>query len=179
MLNYEFDWSVLWREPYGELMLRGIFTTIHLPLCGGLFLTFQLAVITQAGGFLLGVILGLARLSSRKWIFVPATLYVNLFRSLPLILVIFWFYFLVPLLIGRSLGDFLSAVIAFVAFESAYFAEIIRGGIQSVPAGQMEAGFSTGLYYHQVMLYVILPQAVRNMIPPHRHARCDHLPGHF
>ena len=129
-------------------------------------LTFQLAVISMVGGLLLGIILGLARLSSRKWIFVPATLYVNLFRSLPLLLVIFWFYFLAPLIIGRPLGDFLSVIIAFIAFEAAYFAEIVRGGIQSIPRGQMEAGYSVGLRYHQIMLYIVLPQALRNMIPP-------------
>jgi glutamate/aspartate transport system permease protein len=134
-------------------------------LCGGLVLTFQQAAITMAGGFLLGALLGMGRLSSRKWIVVPATLYVNLFRSLPLILVIFWFYFLVPILMGRSFGDFLSAVIAFIAFEAAYFAEIVRGGIQSIPKGQMDAGYSTGLYHHQVMLYIVLPQAFRNMFP--------------
>jgi glutamate/aspartate transport system permease protein len=135
-------------------------------LLGGLCLTFQLAAISVAGGFVLGTILGIGRLSSKPWLFLPATLYVNLFRSLPLILVIFWFYFLVPILIGRPLGDYLSALIAFVAFEAAYFAEIVRGGIQSVPTGQMEAGYSTGLHYHHIMLYVILPQAFRNMFPP-------------
>jgi glutamate/aspartate transport system permease protein len=135
-------------------------------LCGGLVLTFQLAVISMVGGFLLGIILGMARLSERKWIFVPATLYINLFRSLPLLLVIFWFYFLAPFLIGRPLGDFLSVIIAFIAFEAAYFAEIVRGGIQSISKGQMEAGYSVGLRYHQIMLQIILPQALRNMIPP-------------
>ena len=135
-------------------------------LCGGLLLTFQLAAISMVGGFLLGIILGLARVSSRKWIFVPATLYVNLFRSLPLLLVIFWFYFLAPFLIGRPLGDFLSVIIAFIAFEAAYFAEIVRGGIQSIPRGQLEAGYSVGLSYYQIMLHIVLPQALRNMIPP-------------
>jgi glutamate/aspartate transport system permease protein len=135
-------------------------------LFGGLRLTFELAAISVAAGFLLGTILCMGRLSSKPWLFLPATLYVNLFRSLPLILVIFWFYFLVPILIGRPLGDYLSALIGFVAFEAAYFAEIVRGGIQSVPRGQMEAGYSTGLRYHQIMLYVILPQAVKNMVPP-------------
>jgi len=135
-------------------------------LCGGLGLTFQLALISMVGGFLLGIILALARLSSRKWIFVPATLYVNLFRSLPLLLVIFWFYFLAPFLIGRPLGDFLSVIIAFIAFEAAYFAEIVRGGIQSIPRGQLEAGYSVGLRYHQIMFHIVLPQALKNMIPP-------------
>lgn len=146
------DWSVITRN-FGFLW-------------GGLLLSFQLAVIAMGGGFLLGIILGMGRLSSRKWIFVPATLYVNLFRSIPLILVIFWFYFLAPFLVGSNLGDFLSVIIAFVAFEAAYFAEIVRGGIQSIPKGQMEAGYSVGLRYHQIMLHIVLPQALRNMIPP-------------
>jgi len=135
-------------------------------LGGGLVLTFQLAAISITGGFLLGIILGLARTSTRKWIFAPATLYVNLFRSLPLLLVIFWFYFLAPFLIGRSLGDFLSVIIAFIAFEAAYFAEIVRAGIQSIPMGQLEAGYSVGLRYHQIMFHIVLPQALRNMIAP-------------
>ena len=82
------------------------------------------------------------------------------------LLVIFWFYFLAPLIIGRPLGDFLSVIIAFIAFEAAYFAEIVRGGIQSIPRGQLEAGYSLGLRYHQIMLHIVLPQALRNMIPP-------------
>lgn len=133
-------------------------------LCGGLGLTLQLAFISMLGGFLLGTMLALARLSSRQWIYVPATLYVNLFRSLPLLLVIFWFYFLAPYLIGRP--SEISVIIAFIAFEAAYFAEIVRGGIQSIPRGQLEAGYSLGLRYHQIMLHIVLPQALRNMIPP-------------
>ncbi|MBW2145718.1 MAG: amino acid ABC transporter permease [Deltaproteobacteria bacterium] len=135
-------------------------------LLGGLVLTFELAAISLAGGFLLGIILGMARLSSRKWIYYPATIYINLFRSLPLILVIFWFYFMVPFIIGRPLGDFLSAIIAFIAFEASYFAEIVRGGIQSIPHGQVMAGYSTGLNYYETMRFIVLPQALRNMVPP-------------
>ncbi len=135
-------------------------------LLGGLVLTFELAVISLAGGFLLGILMGMARLSSRKWIYYPATIYINLFRSLPLILVIFWFYFMVPLIIGRPLGDFLSAIIAFIAFEASYFAEIVRGGIQSIPRGQVMAGYSTGLSYYETMRFIVLPQALRNMVPP-------------
>lgn len=134
-------------------------------LLGGLVLTFQLAAISLAGGFLLGILMGLGRLSSRKWIYYPATLYINFFRSLPLILVIFWFYFMVPFIIGRPLGDFLSAIVAFISFEAAYFAEIIRAGIQSIPQGQVMAGYSTGLGYYGTMRYIILPQALRNMVP--------------
>jgi len=135
-------------------------------LLGGLVLTFELAAISLIGGFLLGILMGLGRLSSRKWIYYPATLYVNFFRSLPLILVIFWFYFMVPFIIGRPLGDFLSAIIAFIAFEAAYFAEIVRAGIQSIPQGQVMAGYSTGLGYYETMRNIVLPQALKNMVPP-------------
>ncbi len=140
--------------------------TRNLPfLLGGIVLTFKLAAISLAGGFLLGILMGLGRLSSRKWIYYPATLYINFFRSLPLILVIFWFYFMVPFLIGRPLGDFFSAIVAFIAFEAAYFAEIVRAGIQSIPQGQVMAGYSTGLGYYETMRYIVLPQALKNMVP--------------
>jgi glutamate/aspartate transport system permease protein len=132
---------------------------------GGLLTTFQLAIIAISGGLVLGVLVGMARLSSRGYVYYPATVFVNLLRSIPLILVIFWFYFLVPILVGRPLGDFLSASIAFIVFEASYFAEIIRAGIQSIPKGQMQAAYSTGLNYPRTMGYVIVPQAARNMIP--------------
>jgi glutamate/aspartate transport system permease protein len=131
----------------------------------GLVTTFQLAAIAISGGLILGVLVGMARLSIRPYIYYPATAFVNLLRSIPLILVIFWFYFLVPIIAGRPLGDFLSASIAFVVFEASYFAEIIRAGIQSIPKGQMQAAYSTALNYRQMMRYVIIPQALKNMIP--------------
>jgi len=137
---------------------------LHFML-GGLVLTFELAIITVAGGFLFGLILAVGRLSSRAWLYYPATCYVHFFRGLPLILVIFWLYFLSPVLTGRSLEAFYAAIIAFVVFESAYFAEIIRAGIQSIPRGQAKAAYSTGLTPFQCMRHVILPQALRNMIP--------------
>ncbi len=131
----------------------------------GLLTTFELAIIALIGGLALGIVAGLARLSSKRCVYYPAALYVNLLRSIPLILVIFWFYFLVPILAGRPLGDFLSASIAFIVFEASYFAEIIRAGIQSIPKGQMQAAYSTALSYRQVMQHVIVPQALRNMVP--------------
>lgn len=146
-----FDWQVIVR---------------NLPfLMKGLLTTFKLAAVALSGGLLLGILVGMARLSSRSYIYYPATVYVNFLRSLPLILVIFWFYFLVPILMGRPLGDFLSACVAFVVFEASYFAEIIRAGIQSIPEGQLQAAYSTGLNYGQTMRYIIIPQALRNMIP--------------
>ncbi len=134
-------------------------------LLGGLVVTFQLAAIALAGGLFLGIILGLARLSSNRFFYYPATAYIHFFRSQPLILIIFWFYFFVPILFGKPMSAFIAAVIAFIAFEAAYFAEIIRGGIQSIPNGQVQAAYSTGMRYHQVMIHVVLPQALKNMVP--------------
>ncbi|HOI93966.1 MAG TPA: amino acid ABC transporter permease [Syntrophobacter fumaroxidans] len=134
-------------------------------MAGGLVVTFEITAVALAGGLLWGILLGLGRLSRIPWIYHPVTVYVHFFRSQPLILVIFWFYFLVPVMIGKPLGAFVSTLIAFVAFEAAYFAEIVRGGVQSVSGGQAAAGYSCGLRYHQVQLYIILPQALRNMLP--------------
>ncbi|HDR16184.1 MAG TPA: amino acid ABC transporter permease [Desulfobacteraceae bacterium] len=138
----------------------------NLPfLMQGLLTTFQLALVAISGGLLLGILVGMARLSSIKVIYYPATAFVNIMRSLPLILVIFWFYFLVPLIAGRPMGDFFSACVAFVVFEAAYFAEIVRAGIQSISTGQMQAAYSTGFDYQNTMRYIIIPQALRNMVP--------------
>jgi len=134
-------------------------------MAGGLVLTFQLSLITMAGGLLLGIILALARLSSRPWLYYPATFYVHFFRGMPLILVIFWLYFLSPVITGKSLNEFHAAAISFIVFEAAYFAEIIRAGIQSIPRGQSMAAYSSGLTSFQCARHVILPQALRNMIP--------------
>lgn len=117
------------------------------------------------GGIAVGTILALMRLSSFKIFSIFAATYVNLIRSVPLILVIFWFYFLVPLIIGRPIGGFYSALIAFVLFEAAYYSEIIRAGIQSVKSGQVQAGKASGLNYAQIQRHIVLPQAFRNMIP--------------
>lgn len=138
----------------------------NLPfMLGGLVLTFELALITMAGGFMLGTLLAMGRLSSRPWLYYPASLYVHFFRGLPLILLIFWLYFLSPVVTGRSVAAFYAAAISFVVFEAAYFAEIIRAGIQSISRGQAMAAYSTGLTTYQSARYVILPQAVRNMVP--------------
>jgi glutamate/aspartate transport system permease protein len=117
------------------------------------------------GGIAIGTILALMRLSGIKILSIFAATYVNLIRSVPLILVIFWFYFLVPLIIGRPIGGFYSALIAFVIFEAAYYSEIIRAGIQSVKSGQVQAGKASGLNYFHIQAYIVLPQAFRNMIP--------------
>jgi len=131
----------------------------------GMKLTFLLTFLAITGGLFLGVLLALARLSSIKPLSFIASSYVNFFRSMPLILVIFWFYFLVPYIVGRPVGGFYSVLVAFTLFEAAYYCEIMRAGIQSVKKGQMHAGQALGLSYRQNMLYVVLPQAFRNMTP--------------
>lgn len=131
----------------------------------GLQLSLLLTFLAILGGIALGTLLALARLSGIKPLAIVAAAYVNLIRSVPLILVIFWFYFLVPLALGRPIGGFYSALIAFVMFEAAYYSEIMRAGIQSVKRGQVHAGQATGLGYWQIQRFIVLPQAFRNMIP--------------
>jgi glutamate/aspartate transport system permease protein len=131
----------------------------------GFIFSVQLTVIATLGGIALGTVLALMRLSGRKWLEIPAVIYVNGLRSVPLVMVILWFFLLVPLLIGRSIGAELSAIITFIAFEAAYFSEIVRAGIQSIPKGQVHAGQALGMTYGQNMKLVVLPQAFRNMLP--------------
>ena len=127
--------------------------------------TLRLALPAIVLGFVLGTLIGLARLSRRRWLSLPALVYVEFFRGVPLVMVIFWFWFIIPALTGKSLPEFVVALTAFVVFEAAYLAEIVRAGIQSVPRGQVEAATATGLTGAKTMRHVILPQALRNMIP--------------
>jgi glutamate/aspartate transport system permease protein len=138
----------------------------NLPyLWEGLQLSFLLASLAIAGGILFGAMMAVLRMSSIKPIAWLAVGYVNFFRSVPLILVIFWIYFLVPLVLGSATGPFLSAVIAFTLFETAYYCEIIRAGVQSIPKGQIAAGLASGMTRFQAMRYIVMPQAFRNMTP--------------
>ncbi len=139
----------------------------------GMGFTVMLTLLAAVGGLILGTLIALMRLSSIPILPQIAAGYVNFMRSLPLVLVIFWFYFLVPY-IGQwvtgadrpmRVGGFTSALITFVLFEAAYFAEIMRAGIQSIPKGQVAAGYALGLNYRQVMTSIVLPQALRNMLP--------------
>jgi glutamate/aspartate transport system permease protein len=134
-------------------------------LLPGLAFTVELTLVAMVGGIVFGTLLAMMRLSDRAWISGPAAAYVNLMRSIPLVMVILWFFLLIPLLIGRPIGAEWSAFITFTAFESAYYAEIMRAGIQSVSRGQASAGAALGLRYGQSMRLVILPQAFRNMLP--------------
>jgi glutamate/aspartate transport system permease protein len=139
----------------------------------GMTFTLTLTALATFGGIVFGTVLAMMRLGKFKWLANVAATYVNLMRSVPLILVIFWFYFLVPyigaVLTGADrpvqVGAFLSSVITFTMFEAAYYSEIMRAGIQSVSRGQVWAGYAVGLTYGQTMAKIVLPQAFRNMLP--------------
>jgi glutamate/aspartate transport system permease protein len=155
-----FDFDVI-RRSLGFLFLDGMTFTVTL------------TALAMAGGIVFGTLLAMMRLSSHGLLSAPAGAYVNLMRSVPLVLVIFWFYFLVPWiggwLIGASgtvkVGAFMSAAITFTMFEAAYYCEIMRAGIQSIPRGQVWSGYALGLTYWQTMGQIVLPQAFRNMLP--------------
>ena len=134
-------------------------------LLRGLYFSLFLTVVATLGGVFFGTLLALMRLSGKKWLDAPAAVYVNGMRSIPLVMVIRWFFLLVPFVIGRPIGAEISAVITFIAFEAAYFSEIMRAGIQSIPRGQVFAGQAMGMTYKQNMTLVVLPQAFRNMLP--------------
>jgi len=131
----------------------------------GFIFSVQLTVVAMIGGIALGTAIALMRLSGKKWLVMPAAVYVNTLRSIPLVMVILWFFLLIPLLIGRPLGAELSAMVTFTVFEAAYYSEIMRAGIQSVPSGQVSAGYAVGMTYAQCMKLIVLPQAFRNMLP--------------
>ncbi|KMN37561.1 amino acid ABC transporter permease [Chromobacterium sp. LK1] len=137
----------------------------------GMQLTLKLLVMAVLGGVVLGTLLALARLSDHRVLAPLAKFYVNYFRSIPLLLVISWFYLVVPMLLNwitgnlEPVGAFTSCLVAFVMFEAAYFSEIVRAGIQAIPKGQAGAAYALGMNYGQVMRLVILPQAFRKMTP--------------
>lgn len=141
-------------------------------LMGGLWITFKVLFLAIIGGLTLGTILALMRLSGIKILAIPAKLYVNFFRSVPLLLVLLWFYFAVPMVYNLVTGTYLtldtaftSCVVAFMVFEAAYFSEIVRAGIQSIGKGQVNAAKALGMTYGQTMRFIILPQAFRKMFP--------------
>jgi His/Glu/Gln/Arg/opine family amino acid ABC transporter permease subunit len=154
-----FDWGVI-ASNLKFLLLQGL---VGIGQFGGG--TLKLALPAMVLGFALGVLAALARMSHRPWLHYPAVLYIEGLRSMPLVMVIFWFYFIIPLLTGARPPEYVTALTAFVIFEAAYLAEIVRAGIQSVPRGQIDAAVATGLSYPHMMRHVVLPQAVRNMIP--------------
>ncbi len=134
-------------------------------VANGFYFSVQLTLIAMIGGIALGTVLALMRLSGRKWLEVPASIYVDTLRSIPLVMVIMWFFLIIPFLIGRPIGAELSAIVTFTLFEAAYYSEIMRAGIQSVPKGQVHAGYAVGMNYGQTTRLIVLPQAFRNMLP--------------
>jgi glutamate/aspartate transport system permease protein len=157
MTMYEFDWSSI----PGALPL----------LLKGMLITFEVTMTAIVVGIVWGTLLAVARLGNNRILAYLATAYVNLFRSVPLVMVILWFYLIVPqglkAIFGQNMGDIrlTSALVAFALFEAAYYSEIIRAGIQSVAKGQVSAGLALGLTSGQTMRLIVLPQAFRNMLP--------------
>jgi glutamate/aspartate transport system permease protein len=147
----QFDWSVI------PASLPFIWT--------GLQFTAKLTAIAMIGGIVFGTLLAMARLANLGPISIVATWYINVMRSIPLVLVILWFFLVIPLITGQPVGAENSAIITFTAFEAAYYGEIMRAGIQSVSKGQVSAGYALGMNYWQTMGHVVLPQAFRNMLP--------------
>ncbi len=131
----------------------------------GFTFSVQLTVLATLGGVLLGSLLAVMRRSQHQWISLPAAAYVNTMRSVPLVMVILWFFLLMPFLLGRPIGAEVSAIVTFIAFEAAFFCEIVRAGIQAIPRGQSQAGLALGMSEAQNLRLVILPQAMRNMLP--------------
>ncbi len=152
-MNLALDWSFYNWDLITNFVLKGLGFSLMLTL------------VATVGGIFFGTLLALMRLSGQKWLDLPATVYVNGMRSIPLVMVILWFFLLVPMIIGRPIGAEISAIITFTAFEAAYFSEIMRAGIQSIPRGQVFAGQALGMSYGQNMRLVVLPQAFRNMLP--------------
>jgi glutamate/aspartate transport system permease protein len=129
----------------------------------GFWFSIQLTLVAMVGGIILGTVLAMMRLSSKRWLSTPAALYVDTLRSIPLVMVILWFFLLIPKIAPVSAEA--SAFITFTLFEATYYSEIMRAGIQSVSKGQVNAGYAVGMTYGQSMRYVVLPQAFRNMLP--------------
>jgi|TARA_Y100000294_G_C8551495_1_gene335485 glutamate/aspartate transport system permease protein len=149
---------------FGQFDYQVIYDNLDI-LWDGMLITLLLTGVAILGGILFGTLLALMRLSRFTPISIVAGRYVDAFRSTPLILVIFWFYFAVPLVVGRPIGDLYSVLIAFTLFEAAYYCEIIRAGIQSIRRPQIHAGLALGLTPWQTTKSIVLPQAFRNMVP--------------
>jgi len=139
---------------------------VSLPfILKGLIYSLKLTFTAMTGGIVIGTLLALARLSGGKYLAFAAKLYVDLMRSVPLLLMILWFFLLMPLITGIQIKPDNSALITFTIFQAAFYSEIMRAGIQSVSRGQINAGYAIGMTYWQTMVNVVLPQAFRNMVP--------------
>lgn len=149
-------------QTYGMMFLVGAWPNGPL---GGFAGTLILAALGLAGGFPIALLIGVARTSSIGVLRIASGIWVYLFRSIPLIMIIFWAYFLLPVFIGTDVPAFSTALAAIIVYESAFLAEIVRAGIQSLPRGQVEAARACGLTYWQTLWHVQMPQALTNMIP--------------
>lgn len=132
----------------------------------GAAVTIEITAVSVAVGFLIGLVVGVARISQVKILRILAAVYADCIRGTPLLVQIFLIYFALPMVTGHRIEPFAAAVMACGINSGAYVSEIFRAGIQSIDPGQMEAGRSLGLSWGQTMVYVILPQAVRNILPP-------------
>ena len=159
-MNTWFDFTVIWtnityffigRFPHGAL--------------GGIALTLYLAIVSCILSFFGGLILGLMSISHNKIVKYGSMVILNIIRGMPLLMVIFWMYFLLPAFLGRTVSESWTVIMALTLFTSAYMAQIVRAGVEGIPRGQTEAGLSTGLPLWQVMIYIVMPQGLRNMIP--------------
>lgn len=148
---------------WGNTTIDGVFPFIHKP--EGLLAAIILAVAGIFGAFWIGLAAGLMRLSKRWWVKTPAVAYIEMIRGMPLLLLIFWFYYLAPVITGQTMPAFTTTLFCFMIFTGAYVGEIVRAGVKALPGGQMEAARGSGLSHYQAMRFVILPQALRNMIP--------------
>jgi polar amino acid transport system permease protein len=161
--NYQIIWDnlgalLIWRFP------KGGSSEVFMGL-GGLSMSLVMAVICISVSFFIGLVVGLGRTSKNRAIKIPCLFYIELIRGNPLIMVIFWVYFFLPPMLKIQLDVFWSATLAMTIFFGAYIAEIVRGGIENIPPGQVEAAQSTGLNYSQTMRKIILPQALKQMLP--------------
>ncbi len=159
-MNTGFDFTVIWtnivyffvgRFPHGAL--------------GGIALTLYLAIISCILSFFGGLILGLMSISHNRVVKYSSLVILNIIRGMPLLMVIFWMYFLLPAFLGRTVSESWTVIMALTLFTSAYMSQIVKAGVEGIPRGQTEAGLSTGLPMWQVMVYIVLPQGLRNMIP--------------
>jgi polar amino acid transport system permease protein len=158
-MAYQWQWSVIWDNWW--LFVQGALMTLFLTVC------------SIGIGLVAGLFLGLAKLSTRAWLRIPAAWFVEIFRDVPLLVLLLWIFYCLPILTGLTLDIVESAILGISIHASAYLAEVYRAGIQSVDRGQMESARSLGMSFWQGMLRIVLPQAVRRMIPPFLNVTAD------
>jgi polar amino acid transport system permease protein len=158
-MNYTWQWGVIWDN--WHVFAQGALMT--------LFLTGSSVGI----GLVVGLFLGLARLSSRRWLRVPAAIFIEVFRDTPILVLLLWIFYCLPILTGLKIDIIESAILGLSIHASAYLAEVYRAGIQSVDRGQMESARSLGMSFRQGMQRIVLPQAIRRMIPPFLNVTAD------